>query len=462
MSTATLVARLSDLHQMPQRKTALLLMGGGARTAYQAGVLRGIAKILELQRAVPPLNPFQIIVGTSAGSINAAFLACRALKWRQAIDDMAALWLALHVPDVYEHDMPRLAASGNRWLSMIGLGSHLRGRVREGLHALLDATPLRDTLSRAMDFPQLDRAIDAGVLHALGVTASSYTSGDHITFVQGAEAVKTWQRPGRRALKQAITIDHLLASSAIPFIFAPVPLFLDEHVEYFGDGSMRQLSPLSPTIHLGASKILAIGVGRAVDAPGSPLPAGSTQMMYAPHDTAVYAPLPGLREIGAATQGGAPLPAAADAPGEAADAPGAAPHEDFAVGQMPSLAQVAGHAMATVFLDTLRSDVEQTLRLNDALRRLPADVAERLAFRPIEVLMFLPSQPIESLATAFVERAPKPVRGMLRALGAGEKSGAGLASYLLFEPDFIGALVALGESDAFARKDEVRQFFDLG
>ncbi|MCX8116275.1 MAG: hypothetical protein N3D71_14610, partial [Burkholderiaceae bacterium] len=132
------------------------------------------------------------------------------------------------------------------------------------------------------------------MLHALGVTASSYTSGDHITFVQGAESLQTWQRPGRRALKQHITVDHLMASSAIPFIFAPVPLFLDEHVEYFGDGSMRQLSPLSPTIHLGASKILAIGVGRAIDdkAPGGALQAGSTQM-FAPHDTAVYSPLPG-------------------------------------------------------------------------------------------------------------------------------------------------------------------------
>lgn len=404
MTTATLITRLSDLHQTPSRKTALLLMGGGARTAYQAGVLRGIVKILELQRALPVVNPFQIVVGTSAGSINAAFFACRALRWRAALDEMQAMWQSLHVPDVYQTDMPQSAASSMRWLSMLGVGMHVRSRSRSGLQALLDNSPLNATLSRAMDFPGLDKAIHAGVIHALGITASSYTSGEHITFVQGASSIKPWLRPGRRAVMQGIGVDHLMASSAIPFIFSPVPLYLDSHVEHFGDGSMRQLSPLSPTIHLGASRILAIGVGR-----------GS--------DTALN------------TTG---MPA------------------------KPTLAQVAGHSMATVFLDTLRSDVEQTQRLNDALRQLPAEVADRLAFKPLEILMFLPSQPLEQMAGSFISRAPKAVRGLMRALGATETSGAGLASYLLFEPDFTNALIELGEADAFARKQAVIDFFDLG
>jgi NTE family protein len=404
MTTATLITKLADLHQAPgKRKTALLLMGGGARTAYQAGVLRGIAKILELQHALPSVNPFQVVVGTSAGSINAAYFACRALRWRAALDEMAAMWQQLHVGDVYEIDLPKSAASARRWLSLVGLGMHVRNRSRSGLQAMLDGTPLTATLSRQMDFPGLDKAISAGVMHALGVTTSSYSSGEHITFVQGHHSVKPWLRPGRRAVMQGISTDHLLASSAIPFIFAPVPLYLDNRVEHFGDGSMRQLSPLSPTIHLGASRILAIGVGRAAD---SAAPAKSANPM-----------------------------------------------------NKPSLAQVAGHSMATVFLDTLRSDVEQTQRLNDALRQLPAEVADRLSFKPIDILMFLPSQPLEHMASSYIAKAPKAVRGLMRALGANESAGAGLASYLLFEPDFANALIELGEADAFARKAEVVEFF---
>jgi NTE family protein len=404
MTQATVLNRILQPQAAPVagHATALVLMGGGARTAYQAGVLKGIVRILELQRALPQRNPFPVVVGTSAGSINATFFACRCLRWRDAIDAMEALWGGLHTGDIYRADLPNIAASGFRWLSLMALGWLVRRRPR----ALLDNTPLAGTLNRALDFPQLDEAITQGALHALAVTASSYTSGEHISFVQGTARVQPWSRPGRRALLQSITVDHLLASSAIPFVFPATPLWVGDalrgHSEYFGDGSMRQLSPLSPAIHLGASKILAIGVGRAEQ----PAPAGIK------------------------------------------------PPE-------PSLAQIAGHSMATVFFDTLRADAEQTQRLNDALAQLPASIAERLSYRPVDVLLFLPSQPLEKIASDHVQAMPKPVRGLLRALGATEVAGAGLASYLLFEPEFTTALIELGERDAFERKAQVLKFFDV-
>ncbi|MDE2047399.1 MAG: patatin-like phospholipase family protein, partial [Betaproteobacteria bacterium] len=265
MTRTTVLDHLAQAPPEPRaaHHTALVLMGGGARTAYQAGVLRGVLRILELQRAAPADNPFPVVVGTSAGSINATFFACRCEDWRGAVRDLERMWTSLHTRDVYFASLPRVAASGVRWLSLLALGWLVRRRPR----ALLDNTPLAGTLNRVLDFPQLDSAIARGALHAVAVTASSYTSGEHISFVQGAAAVQPWQRPGRRALLQPITVDHLLASSAIPFVFPASPLWVDDgalgHSEFFGDGSMRQLSPLSPAIHLGASRILAIGVGRA-------------------------------------------------------------------------------------------------------------------------------------------------------------------------------------------------------
>jgi NTE family protein len=407
MTFTTVVTHVSQLANEPtarQDRVALLLMGGGARTAYQAGVLRGIAQILDTQPHQLRHNPFKIIVGTSAGSINAAFYACRSLRWRQAIDEMEELWGSLHTADVYCADLPKFAFTGMRWLSLLALGWAVRKRPR----FLLDNTPLATTLNRQMDFPQLDAALQAGAIEALGITTSSYSSGEHITYVQSNTEQHGWQRPGRRAVMQPITVDHLLASSAIPFVFPATPLWRDDtqQVEFFGDGSMRQLSPLSPAIHLGATRILAIGVGRAARESSDMVSSASSR----------------------ATQ--------------------------------PSLAQIAGHSMATVFYDTLRSDVEQTQRLNDALRVLPTEVSARLPYRPIEVLLFLPSQPLEALALQHVHQMPRPVQSLLSGLGATEQAGAGLASYLLFEPQYCQALIELGVRDALAQKSAVLKFFN--
>ncbi|MDP1685535.1 patatin-like phospholipase family protein, partial [Hydrogenophaga sp.] len=242
-------------HEVRPDACALVLMGGGARTAYQAGVLKALAA---MQPAGPQAFPFQWLFGTSAGALNAAYLGSIAQQGLQALPELAKFWMGLRSEQVY-----RLEAPGWVRANRLVAGWTLARQVRRH-HALLDTLPLVDTLHRAIDLQGLERALDQRAIHALGVTASSYTSGEHWTFCQtrAAHPVQPWHRPGRRSDFQPITIEHLMASSAIPFLFPAVPLWVEGHKEHFGDGSMRQLSPLSPAIHFGARRVLVIGVGQ--------------------------------------------------------------------------------------------------------------------------------------------------------------------------------------------------------
>jgi len=378
----------------------LVLMGGGARTAYQAGVLRGLAAMLSLQTPAADCFPFQILVGTSAGALNVAYLASRASQGIAALDQLARFWRTLRSADVYELNVAPWTRS-SRWVTALRLSLAARKRG-----AALNTMPLVDSLHRVISLPGIDQALQGGTLDTLAVTASSYSSGLHWTFCHSArdEDTVAWNRPGRRAAFQPVTIEHLMASSAIPFIFPATPLWVDGRIEYFGDGSMRQISPLSPAFHLGAHKVLAIGVGQ-------PQRAGLT---------------------------GHPLPA-----------------------RPPTLGGIAGHAMASVFQDTLQADVEQAQRVNQALSQLPPEVARQLPFRNVQVLSIQPSESLDALAQAHAHSLPVATRNALGGLGALRGRGAALASYLLFEPDFIGALLALGERDAYARKAELLAFLGL-
>jgi NTE family protein len=406
MSMATLVNRSAASLSRPS--TALVLMGGGARTAYQVGVLKGLMGVLGLQpgpSAAWSKALFPVLVGTSAGAINASFLAGHASDWPRGVARLEGFWRELRSQAVYETGALRVALGGARWLSLLSLGWLLHRRPR----SLLDNTPLMDTLHRAVHLPAIEQALASGDLQALAVTASSYSSGLHWTFCQvgAAQGFQPWQRPGRRSVLQPITIEHLAASAAIPFVFPAIPLLADGAKQFFGDGSMRQTSPLSPAVHLGAERVLVIGVGRSQ----------------------------------AAAMQGASLAAGGVTPGTSASYPG--------------LAQVAGHAMASIFHDTLDADVEQARRLSEGLERLPPEARSALGLRPLPVLHVQPSESIDALATQHLAAMPAPLRRLLQGLGG----GASLSSYLLFEPPFVQALMALGERDAWARKDELAGFF---
>jgi len=376
---------------------ALVLMGGGARTAYQVGVLQALASMLRLQPDTRADFPFQALVGTSAGALNAAYLASVATHGLGAFDQLSSFWQRLRSSDVYAlHVAPWARAS--RLLAAVSLWDRAR---RHG--AILDTMPLVDTLHRAVSLTGIEQALATGALQALAVTASSYTSGVHWTFCHTADdlAGAAWQRPNRRAEFQPLTIEHLMASSAIPFLFPATPLWVDGRREYFGDGSMRQVSPLSPALHLGAHKVLVVGAGQPQRA-----------MLGGPASTGA-----------------------------------------------PGMGAIAGHAMASVFHDTLQADVEQAQRVTQTLRQLPREVAAVLPYRAVDVMAIQPSQSLDALAQAHGHLLPRSLRRALGGAGAGRGGGA-LASYLLFEPGFIQALMALGEQDAYARKEELLAFVD--
>lgn len=384
---------------------ALVLMGGGARTAYQAGVLSALADMLGCSGTVlEPGFPFQVLVGTSAGALNAAYLASRADAGLDAFAQLANFWRTLRSSQVYQLKVPGWIRS-----SRVAAALFLSQQVRSQ-QAFLNNTPLVDTLHRVISLDRIDQAFRNQTLQALAVTASSYTSGVHWTFCQTAEGhpMESWSRPGRRAEFQPITIEHLMASSALPFIFPATPLWVDGRCEFFGDGSMRQSSPLSPALHLGAGKILVIGVGQ---------PERS-----------------GLTNVAGPT-----------------------------AGSRPSLGSIAGHALASVFQDTLQADVEQAQRVSKTLRQFPHDIASAMPYRPIDVLAIAPSQSLDALAQAHATELPSATYNALAGLGAlgdkGSPNGAALASYLLFEPGFVQALIALGEHDARARQDDLLAFF---
>lgn len=386
-----------------QEKTGLILTGGGARAAYQVGVLNALSVIL-LESGWPVhQNPFPIICGTSAGAINATALACRADDFGEAVRELMAVWSNFTVDQVYRADSLGVLRSGARWLSLFSFGWLLRKWRAHPPNSLLDNTPLVTMLHRLLDLPRLDAALADGQLHALAVTASSYTSGQHITFYQCQDEIEPWRRTQRLALRDQIGVDHLLASSAIPFIFPAIPVYVDGRCEYCGDGSMRQIAPISPAIHLGASKVLVIGAGRIGEK-------GETAPTHTP--------------------------------------------------QYPSLAQVAGHAMSGIFLDGLAADIERTTRVNQTLAVLTPEQRLRTPLRPVRTLVISPSQRIDSIAARHVASLPRPIRTLLGGIGATEVRGSALASYLLFEASFTRELIALGQADTYAKRDEVLSFFE--
>ena len=386
------VASASDVAALPQarvrRRAGLVLTGGGARAAYQVGVVKAVRDVL----GNPVQNPFPILCGTSAGAINAASLAVYADDFSRAVANLLEVWEHMRCDHVYRTDLPSIMKSGARWLSSMMLLS------RNNPMSLLDNAPLRDMLEKSLPFERIQEHIDAGALYAVCVTASGYTSGQSVSFFQGGSGLEGWERNQRIGAGVMLKLDYLMASSALPFIFPAVKV----HREYFGDGSMRQIAPVSPALHLGADRVLIVGTGR--------------QMLdQARARSSIY----------------------------------------------PSLAQIAGHALNSIFLDSLAVDIERLERINRTVRMIPPERLEgsSLMLRPVRVLFITPSQPIERIAARFVHDLPRSVRFILRPTGALSRAGSNLASYLLFEESFCRALIDLGYQDTLAREAEVRDFF---
>ncbi len=387
--------------------TGLVLSGGGARAAYQVGVLRAIARLRRevLGPRARLSNPFGVICGTSAGAINAAALACHADRFEASVEVLTKVWQHFSADQVYRADSLGVIRSGAQWLTMMSIGWVIARFRRARPRSLLNNAPLADLLQRLVPLERLPMVLGGGHLQALAVTASSYTSGEHFTFFSASKPMALWERSQRVATPTVLSHAHLLASSAIPFVFPAAHLDHPGASGWFGDGSMRQTAPLSPAIHLGAQRLLIIGAGRM-------------------HE-------PANRQV--------------------ADA------------GYPSLAQIAGHAMSSIFLDALAVDIERMRRINRTLALLPDSALGDTPLRPIEALVISPSQRIDDIAARHLHQLPAPVRALLRGVGVGGEgktaTGSALASYLLFEAPFTSELVALGEADTLARRDEVLAFF---
>jgi NTE family protein len=373
----------------------LVLTGGGARAAYQVGALRAIA---EMCREKP--SPFRIFAGVSAGAINAVSIASGADEFQVAAARLADIWRNLSPERVYRTDTRGLVGIGSRWIKDLSAGG-LLGSSR--INYLLDTSPLRDLLAETLPVSRLSLHFRSGALRGVAVSTTSYADSIAVTFFDGARDVEPWQRSTRVGVRQRLRIQHILASAAIPIFFPPVRI----RGLYYGDGCVRMHAPLSPAIHLGADRILAIGVqtSRGAEKPARP----------------------------------------------------AAAHRDW----LPP-SEIAGVLMNAIFLDALEADVERLERVNRTVSLLPPEQRgiPSQPLRAIPVMVLRPSQDLGTLAADQYMRFPRMLRYLLKGIGATGETGSDLLSYLAFEPDYVGRLMELGYTDTLRRRGAVTAFLE--
>ena len=370
----------------PQTR-ALVLGGGGARASYEVGILSAIAD------RVPTLE-FPILTGVSAGAINAAYLAAHPGSFAEAVRALRANWLQLVADRVYRIRPLRVGPALLRVLAAFALRRRTDPATVRGL---ADIQPLREFLAAIIDFAGIDPKIAAGRLQAVALSATAYGSGETVTFVQGPPDAPTWQRAMRQGVRASLTLDHVMASAALPVLFPSVRL----DGVFYGDGSVRQTAPLSPAIHLGARGILVI------------------------------------------TQQSDPRQRVTPA----------VPRE------YPTFAEVVGLLLHAVFLDALEADVERLERLNRLLARVPAAPPPE-GLRPINLLVLRPSRNLGALARGSAATLPPLLRWGVRMMGGEQAAGADFLSYLVFDPAYTNTLIELGYADAQAAWDRIERFLD--
>lgn len=374
-------------------KTGLVLTGGGARAAYQVGVLKAVAKLLPAGSG----NPFAIISGTSAGAINAATLAIHASDFQKGVRRLNMVWRNFEVGHVFRADTLGILKAGMHWMAALSFG----GLGRFNPVSLLDRAPLLALLQNHLDCTQIQGGIDQGYLDALSITVSGYSSGESVSFYQGLPGIRPWRRARRIGAPSEICLQHLMASSAIPFLFKAERI----NREYFGDGSMRQNAPLSPAIHLGAERLLVIGVHKE-----SPEPDRTKVVEY------------------------------------------------------PSMAQIAGHVLNSIFLDSLDGDLERLLRINATVERANKGrlTKSKIGLKNIDALVISPSRDLGEIAGEHIQRLPRPLRFLLRGIGAINRDDSSFVSYLMFDRDYCRELISLGYADAMRKKTLIREWVNSG